>query len=69
MPEISLDEEESRKVRHGQRIPKDAGEQRGGDQSFKLKGSTGELIGIGSMNSGMIVVERILNLQPDSVKT
>jgi len=68
MPGICLDEEESRRVRHGQRIPKNVRDQ-GDDQVMKLKGSDGELIGIGSINSGMLIVERILNLQPDSIKT
>ncbi|MGC2064556.1 MAG: tRNA pseudouridine(55) synthase TruB, partial [Thermodesulfovibrionales bacterium] len=69
MPGIYLDEEESRKVRHGQRISKNVRAQGNGHQAWKLKGPDGELIGIGSVNVGTIIVERILNLQPDSVKT
>lgn len=67
MPAICLDEEESRKVRHGQRIPTNV--QNHGHQALKLKGPDGELIGIGNIHSGVIAVDRILNLQPDSVKT
>lgn len=69
MPEICLDEEESRRVRHGQRIPVNVQNQSDPSQDLKLKGPAGELIGIGSIHSGVIFVERILNLQPDSVKT
>lgn len=69
MPWIYLDEEESKKVRHGQRVPKNVQSQSDERQALKLKGPDGEVIGIGSIDSGMIVVERILNLQPDSVKT
>lgn len=69
MPRVYLDEEESRRVRHGQRIPKNIQDQSDAYQALKLIGPDGELIGIGSINSGVIVVERILNLQSDSVKT
>ncbi len=69
MPEVSLDREESRRVRHGQRVPKILQQLHDGNQVLKLKGPEGELIGIGSINAGTIIAERILNLQLDSIKT
>lgn len=61
MPAIMLDEEECRKARHGQRIPVAVQEDYGGELA-KLKSKTGDLIGFGRIESGMIIVERILNL-------
>ncbi|MDA8083937.1 MAG: tRNA pseudouridine(55) synthase TruB [Nitrospiraceae bacterium] len=62
MPELCLDGRESLKVRYGQRIPmREQGHYAEGD-AMKLKGPGGELIGIGSICSGMIIVERNLNL-------
>ncbi|MBA4372193.1 MAG: tRNA pseudouridine(55) synthase TruB [Thermodesulfovibrio sp.] len=69
MPEIILDEEEAGRVRHGQRIPMKYHDPVDGTRALKLKGPDRDLIGIGSLNAGMIVVERNLNLQLESVKT
>lgn len=69
MPEIFFDEDEARRVGHGQRIATDITDLSGERRAMKLKGPDGGLLGIGCIDSGLIVVERNLNLQPESVKT
>jgi len=68
MHEIFLDEAESWKVRQGQRIPVTEKQGDPGPVSCKIKGPDGGLIGFGSIISGLIVIERILNLQVDFSK-
>lgn len=68
MPEIILDDEESRKVQQGQQIRVRRADLYEGLPAVKLKGPGGELIGIGSIESGILVIGRILKLQFDLLK-
>ena len=68
MPEIILDEEESRKVQQGQQIPVRRADLYEGLPAVKLKGPGGELIGIGNIESGIVVIGRILKSQFDLLK-
>jgi tRNA pseudouridine55 synthase len=68
MPEIILDDEESRKVQQGQQIRVRRADLYEGLPAVKLKGPGGELIGIGSIESEILVIGRILKLQFDLLK-
>ncbi len=68
LPEIMLEESEHRLLRNGVRLKLQKELGLPDDSFIRLKGPTGNLFGVGRVKAGVIGVERLLHLSPNSIQ-